>query len=78
VKLRHKNEVPDVINDVQKHDYEVRLYGEFWLGVGFQIAEAVFAYVPANYDPQAGLRPSNQFPDGTAPSEDEGSAAGGL
>lgn len=78
VKLRHKNEVPDVINDVQKHDYEVRLYGEFWLGVGFQIAEAVFAYVPANYDPQAGLRPSNQFPDGTAPAEDEGSAAGGL
>ncbi|OYD44316.1 hypothetical protein CHU00_17560 [Sphingobacterium cellulitidis] len=80
VKLRHKNEVPDVINDVQKHDYEVRLYGEFWLGVGFQIAEAVFAYVPEGYDPQAGLRPSNQFPDGTAPDDGSGSGsgAGGL
>ncbi len=77
VKLRHKNEVPDVINDVQKHDYEVRLYGEFWLGVGFQIAEAVFAYVPAGYDPQAGLKPSTQFPDGTETAED-GSAAGGV
>ncbi|SEG62732.1 hypothetical protein [Sphingobacterium lactis] len=76
VKLRHKNEVPNVINDVQKHDYEVRLFGEFWLGVGFQIAEAVFAYVPAGYDPQAGLRPSNQFPDGSAPVEEPASAGG--
>lgn len=78
VKLRHKNEVPFVINDVQKHDYEVRLYGEFWLGVGFLIAEAVFAYVPNGYDPQASLSPSNQFPDGTTPEDgdDEGSASG--
>ena len=78
VKLRHKNEVPFVINDVQKHDYEVRLYGEFWLGVGFLIAEAVFAYVPNGYDPQASLSPSNQFPDGTTPvdGDDEGSASG--
>ena len=53
VKLRHKNEVPNVINDVQKHDYEVRLYGEFWLAVGFAIGEAVFAYVPAGYNPKA-------------------------
>ncbi|NQD71989.1 hypothetical protein HP439_14780 [Sphingobacterium shayense] len=74
VKLRHKNEVPNVINDVQKHNYEVRLFGEFWLGVGFQIAEAVFAYVPDAYDPQASLSPSNAFPDGTVP--DEGSAVG--
>lgn len=53
VKLRHKNEAPNVINDVQKHDYEVRLYGEFWLGVGFAIGEAVFAYVPDGYNPKA-------------------------
>ncbi|WP_312139490.1 hypothetical protein [Sphingobacterium sp.] len=78
VKLRHKNEVPLVINDVQKHDYEVRLYGEFWLGVGFQIAEAVFAYVPASYDPQVSLSPSSQFPDGTAPTDDPESPDGGL
>src|SRR5690606_41283165 len=67
VKLRYKNEVPFVINEVQKHDYVVRLYGEFWLGVGFLIAEAVFAFVPDGYDPQASLKPSNQFPDGTTP-----------
>lgn len=82
VKLRHKNEVPNVINDVQKHDYEVRLYGEFWLGVGFRIAEAVFAYVPENYDPQGSLKPSNQFPDGTTTDEEDeagsGSGDGGL
>jgi polyhydroxyalkanoate synthesis regulator protein len=53
LKPRHKNEVPNVINDVQKHDYEVRLYGEFWLSVGFAIEEAVFAFVPAGYNPKA-------------------------
>lgn len=74
VKLRHKNEVPYIINDVQKHNYEVRIFGEFWLGVGFQIAEAVFAYVPDSYDPQASLNPSSQFPYGTSP--DDGSATG--
>ena len=53
IKLRHKNEVPQVINDVQKVNYEVRLFGEFWLGVGFAIGEAVFAFVPAGYNPKA-------------------------
>ncbi|GAA0885835.1 hypothetical protein GCM10009120_44340 [Sphingobacterium siyangense subsp. cladoniae] len=70
VKLRHKNEAPFVINDVQKVDYEVRLFGEYWLGVGFEIAELVYAYVPANYDPQAGMPAHNLFPDGTAPADD--------
>ncbi|WON93886.1 hypothetical protein [Sphingobacterium sp. UGAL515B_05] len=73
VKLRHKNEAPNVINDVQKNGYEVRLFGEYWLGVGFEIAELVFAYVPANYNPQVGLKPSKQFPDGTQPEDDEAS-----
>nr|WP_294897809.1 hypothetical protein [uncultured Pedobacter sp.] len=53
IKLRHKNEVPNIINDVQKVNYEVRLFGEFWLGVGFAVGEAVFAAVPAGYDPKA-------------------------
>ena len=56
--LRHKNEVPNIINDVQKHDYEVRIYGEFWTGVGFAIAEGVFAFVPAGYDPKAQITAS--------------------
>ncbi|MGJ1419977.1 hypothetical protein ACR79T_10150 [Sphingobacterium spiritivorum] len=81
VKLRNKNTPPQVINDVQKHDYEVRLYGEYWLGVGFEIAEFVFAYVPATYtDAQQGLKPANQFPDGTIPStgDSSGSGTGGV
>lgn len=44
---------PQVITDIQKVDYEVRYYGEFWLGVGFAIGEMVFASVPKDYDPQA-------------------------
>ncbi|MEQ8548727.1 MAG: hypothetical protein RIC03_12495 [Cyclobacteriaceae bacterium] len=53
IKLRHKNDIPRVINDVQKHDYEVRTYGEYWLGAGFAYGEAVFASVPDGYDPKA-------------------------
>jgi hypothetical protein len=52
-KLRHKNDVPSVINDVQKINYEARIFGEYWLGAGFGYAEAVFAYVPTGYNPKA-------------------------
>lgn len=52
IKLRHKNEVPNVINDVQKHNYTVKLFGEFWLAAGYAIAEGVFAYVPDGYNPK--------------------------
>lgn len=83
VKLRHKNAPKNVINDVQKHNYEVRLFGEYWLGAGFEIAEFVYAYVPESYtDPQQGLKPSTEFPDGTSPAENGGgnggSDAGGM
>lgn len=71
VKLRHKNEVPMVINDVQKVNYEVRLFGEFWFAAGFAIAEAVFAYVPDGYNPQTVLTnthgASTKFRDGSDP-----------
>jgi hypothetical protein len=52
-KLRHKNDVPSVINDVQKLNYEARIFGEYWLGAGFGYGEAVFAYVPTGYNPKA-------------------------
>ncbi|GAA4137885.1 hypothetical protein GCM10022216_14400 [Sphingobacterium kyonggiense] len=80
VKLRNKSTPPNVINDVQKKDYEVRLFGEYWLGVGFEIAEFVFAYVPDSYtDAQQGLLASNKYPDGTSPkTTTTGSGAGGL
>lgn len=55
IKLRHKNEAPNIINDVQKQDYEVKLFGEFWFGVGFAIGEGVFAYVPGGYNPKAAI-----------------------
>lgn len=50
VGLRHKNP-PQFITDIQKHDREVRIYMEFWYGVGFLLGEAVFAIVPDGYDP---------------------------
>lgn len=53
VKLRHINAAPNVINDVQKQDYEARIFGEYWLGAGFDYGEAVFAFCPADYDPHA-------------------------
>jgi len=53
IMLRHKNEVPNIINNVQERDYEVRIFGEYWLGVGFAMGNAVFAYVPTGYDPKA-------------------------
>lgn len=82
VKLRHKNQAPNVINDVQRYDYMVKLFGEFWLGAGFAIAEAVFAYVPEGYDPQEAIEPEspNEFPDGTSQSyydKEEGSEGNG-
>lgn len=43
------------INDVQKADYLVKIFGEFGLSVGFLIAEAVFALVPDEYDPSAAV-----------------------
>lgn len=54
VGLRHKNPGP-FITDIQKHDYEVRFFCEFWLGVGFLIGEAVFAIVPDDYDPKTSI-----------------------
>ncbi len=75
VRLQHINTPPKIINDVQKHDYEVRLYGEFWLAIGFKIAEAITAWVPAGYNPTAKLielfGASNKFGDGTEPAQSE-------
>lgn len=66
VKLRHKNEVPKIINDVQKANYTVKLFGEFWFAVGFPVGEAVFAYVPDGYNPKAAITATygefNKFP----------------
>lgn len=82
VKTRKKNAEPNVINDIQRQDYDVKIFGEFNMGVGFEIEEVTYACVPAGYDPQAELEDSTLFPDGTAPSAPgstpSGSAGGGL
>lgn len=43
------------VNDIQKENYSVKIFGEFGLSVGFLIAEAVFALVPDGYDPTAAV-----------------------
>lgn len=43
------------VNDVQKENYNVKIFGEYALSVGFLIAEAVFALVPDGYDPSAAV-----------------------
>lgn len=40
------------INDIQRQDYGVKIFGEYSLSTGFLIAEAVYAAVPEGYDPQ--------------------------
>ncbi|MEG2063515.1 MAG: hypothetical protein RRY23_00090 [Alistipes sp.] len=57
--LRHKNPAP-FITDIQKHDREVRIYMEFWYGVGFLFGEAVFAIVPDGYDPNTVVTSTRQ------------------
>ena len=54
VGLQHKNP-PQFITDIQKQDYMLKYFCEFWLGVGFLIGEAVFAICPPDYDPQANI-----------------------
>ena len=66
---------------MQKVDYEVKLFGEFWLGVGFAIGEAVFASVPDGYDPATTvditdpLADSGKWVKGGAASTDAGESA---
>lgn len=41
------------INKIEEQDYDVKVFGEYSLSTGFKIAEAVYAAVPAGYDPTA-------------------------
>lgn len=53
VELVDYSKAGSCINDIQKQDYIVKIFGEYSLSVGFRIAEAVYASVPAGYDPSA-------------------------
>ncbi len=47
IELHHINEASGATNlFLQLQNYEVRVFGEFWLAVGFAVAEWVFAAVP--------------------------------
>lgn len=43
------------INDIQRQDYAVKIFGEYSLSTGFLVAEAVYAAVPEGYDPQSSV-----------------------
>jgi len=81
VMTRKRNAEPNIINDIQREDYDIKIFGEFNTGVGLEFGELAYACVPDNYDPQAELSDSTEFPDGTKPatgSTPAGSAGDGL
>ncbi len=43
------------INKIEEQNYDVKIFGEYSLSVGFKIGEAVFAAVPDGYDPSAAV-----------------------
>ena len=54
VGLRHLNEPGATTMFFRKYDYDMHCLGEFHLGVGFAIAEAVFYYIPDVADSGSG------------------------
>lgn len=51
VELVDINSAQNLIQKIEENHYDVDILGEFSLSVGFKIEEAVFAYVPADYNP---------------------------
>lgn len=51
------------INDIQKSDYSVKIFGEYSLSVGFAIAEAVYASVPDGYVPSEAVVKEGSYGD---------------
>ena len=55
VELVDINSAQNLIQKIEENHYDVDILGEFSLSVGFKIEEAVFAYVPADYDPTSAV-----------------------
>ncbi len=53
VELVDYSKAQNCINKIEEVDYEVKIFGEYSLSVGFKIGEAVYASVPDDYDPSA-------------------------
>lgn len=51
VELVDYSKAENCINKITEEDYDVKIFGEYSLSVGFKIGEAVFAAVPENYNP---------------------------
>lgn len=51
------------INDIQKSNYMVKIFGEYSLSVGFGIAEAVYASVPDGYVPSQAVIAEGSYGD---------------
>ncbi|MBQ7622259.1 MAG: hypothetical protein IJS66_00785, partial [Bacteroidales bacterium] len=43
------------INKIEEQNYKVKVFGEYSLSTGFKIAEAVYAAVPAGYNPKGSI-----------------------
>ena len=51
VELVDYSKAQNCINKIEESNYDVKIFGEYSLSVGFKIGEAVFAAVPDDYDP---------------------------
>lgn len=51
VELVDYSRAQNCINKIEEFNYDVKIFGEYSLSVGFKIGEAVFAAVPDDYDP---------------------------
>ena len=55
VELVDYSKAESCINRIEESNYDVKVFGEYSLSVGFKIAEAVFAAVPAAYNPSESI-----------------------
>ncbi len=84
VELVDYSKAESCINRIEEANYDVKVFGEYSLSVGFKIAEAVFAAVPSGYTPSSsilsdGIDLSEDGPwmNGSKPAEDAASANSG-
>jgi hypothetical protein len=55
IQLRHVNEANGATKlELQLQNYEVRVFAEFWLAVGFEVAEFLYAYKAATDESGSG------------------------
>lgn len=64
------------INKIEEQNYKVKVFGEYSLSTGFKIAEAVYAAVPAGYNPKGSIaNDATSISDAWVQGSGEGSAS---